>query len=557
MRNPDPSANHGWPKRAAALLSSTLFALPLVLAGCGGEEGPGLPEQKKTPYSDKVGVGLEGLGGRGLEFVDVMKTSRAWEGFDGKPVPVDERGWPKADARTVVFDMRPTMAWAPPIDDPDQYQIDVSGTYHLRFKGKADLAVGSEAEGVKVENLKFDEPSGTTTADVVVPKGKALVVLDFKNTNGGVRDVRMVRPGYELDTQQVFHTPLLEALKPFPVIRFMDWLSTNNNHPFYGDAKNTTEWADRRRPDDATQIDANGKHGVAWEHVIALANETGKDIWINVPVAATDDYIAKLAAQVKKDLNLKAKVYVEYSNEVWNWGFAQATYNKMAAEAEVKAGNSNLNNDGSTDANLWRMRRFGKRTVEIGQIFAKEFGPGSLNNRILPVLSWQVVAPDQYGMILSWIKSTYGEPKKVLYAIAGAPYFNTHKASKTASVDELLQAMRQDSDDITKAGRVPVIETATEYGLKALCYEGGPDSGGGDPTNIAHRIRAMRDPRMKDLVLHDMKDNWFDKGGDLFMYFTLTSAYNRYGMWGLTDDITKRNTPKYQAINELMGIPNK
>jgi hypothetical protein len=58
---------------------------------------------------------------------------------------------------------------------------------------------------------------------------------------------------------------------------------------------------------------------------------------------------------------------------------------------------------------------------------------------------------------------------------------------------------------------------------------------------------------MKDLVLHDLRNNWYALGGGLFMYFTLSSAYSRYGCWGLTDDITKLNTPKFRAVKQLLS----
>lgn len=32
--------------------------------------------------------------------------------------PVDEIGWPTTDASTVLFDIRPVPAWAPPVDNP-------------------------------------------------------------------------------------------------------------------------------------------------------------------------------------------------------------------------------------------------------------------------------------------------------------------------------------------------------------------------------------------------------------------------------------------------------
>ncbi|MBC8066025.1 MAG: hypothetical protein H7Y17_14425 [Chlorobia bacterium] len=508
----------------------------------------GISSQGGTP---KLGAGLEGIGGRGLEFVDVMKTARPWETLDGRPAKVDASGWPLEDARTVAFDMRPTFAWAPPMDDPSGYQIDVSGRYSLSFKGKADLSAGEDPNSFRIENQQFNAATVETTAELVVPKGRALVIINFRNTDNGVKNVRLLRPGYARDGKSLFTKPFLAAIKQFPAMRFMDWLQSNGTNPFFGDAKNTTEWSDRHVPADAHFGVAGRKFGVPWEYIVALGNQTQKDIWINIPVAASDDYIRQLAKLMKRDLNPKLNIYLEYSNEVWNWGFLQATYNRMAAEAEVKAGKSNLNNDGETNWDVWRRRRHARRTMEIGQIFASEFGKDQLNKRLRPVMAWWVIAPDHYADMLAWLEKTYGPPRNYLHAVAAAPYFNIHGAPKDASVDVLIAHFRKSSDS-SVPHRKAMIDIARKYGLKAFCYEGGSDTGGGDPANVANRIRAERDPRMKDLILHDLRDNWYALGGDLFMYFTLSSAYSRYGCWGLTDDITKLDTPKFQAAREIL-----
>lgn len=507
------------------------------------------------PYSDRLGIGLEGIGGRGLEFVDAMKTSRRWEAIGGGEVKVDPHGWPLGDARTVVFDMRPAFAWAPPMDDPAGFQIDVSGTYHLSFEGRADISSGEDPQAFEVKGRKFDPVAGRTTAELVMAKGHALMILNFTNTEGGVRNVRLIRPGYAADTKEVFTKPLLEAVSLFPVLRLMDWLQTNGTNPFYGDARNTTEWVDRKLPEDASQSDMKGKFGVAWEYVVALANASGKDVWINVPIAASDAYVAELAGMLQRGLMPGIRVYVELSNEVWNWGFLQATYNKMAAESEVARGGSSLNGDASTDRDLWRRRRYAKRTVEVGRIFTRVFGEGSFGARIRPVLCWQIVIPSQYVELLDWVEKTYGPPNRSIYAIAGAPYFNVESASSRATPSELLAAMRKSSDGGVGAWRLPLIQTARRYGLKAFCYEGGPDTGGGSTVNVANRIRAQRSPAMKELILHDLKDNWFGLGGDLFMYFTLSGGASRYGSWGATEDIANLKTPKMQALRELLGTP--
>jgi len=526
----------------AVLIAITGF--PLLPSGTAPADAAET-EAAAVPVSPDfpLGVNLEGLSGRGLEFVNIVKSARAFEAIGGGPVAVDEHGWPLGDARTVLMDQRPIPEWTGTVDDPDVYRVDVSGTYKMSFTGRADVST-AEGGGVTIENLVYDPVTNTTTADVVLAQGSALLALNFANTNGGIKNLKVIRPGYDLDTNQIFTNEFLAALAPFSTIRFMDWLASNNTNPYYGDADHTWDWNERRLPGDAPRTD---RHGAAWEDIIALANETGKHIWINIPIAATDEYIAQLAVMMKERLNEGINIYLEYSNEVWNWAFHQSIYNQMAAEAEVAAGGSILNQDGSTDKYQWGRRRVMKRIVDIGRLFAQEFGQEAMNTRIRPVYAWQIVQPWQYEEQLNWAKATYGDPSHYLYAIAGAPYFNAEHASDTATVDELLDVMSRSSDE-SRAMRQALGDIASRFGLRNLVYEGGPDNGGGSTVNVGNRILANRDPRMGGLVYKDLMQNWYADGGGLFNYFTLSSPYSRYGSWGATEDITRLDTPKYQAL---------
>lgn len=513
-------------------------------------------------YASRIGVGLEGIGGRGLEFVDAAKTLRPWESLDGDGLTVDEHGWPLEDARTVFFDLRPTMAWAPPPDDPDAFQIDVSGWYRLTFTGQANVAP-SWGLPFHVVNLTYDSSSNTTTADIYLPPGQALLALDFTETHGGVKDVRLIRPGYPRETAQTFTDAFLAALEPFQVLRFMDFTHTNNNNPVHRgteDPRNWTRWPDRKLPQDATQLPWGSKQdGAAWEYVIELANVTGKDIWINIPVAADDDYIRQLAHLMKESLRPGIKIYLEYSNEVWNPLFTQQSWNESQARLE----RDELTLPGETYSsvtNKLAARRVARRTVEIGRIFAEAFGEGSLLRDLFPVVSWWFIRPGEYRDQLQYIEQRFGPPEQFIYGIAIAPYFSSAAAGAQASPEQILDALAQDSAQQV-SDRHAIIDIATEFRVKALCYEGGPDSGANvvsDPNhpeeNVANRIRAHRHPRIGELIYIDMKDHWFDLGGDLFMFFTLSSAYSRWGMWGLTEDIRRTDTPKFQAIRRLIAL---
>ncbi|HSA20862.1 MAG TPA: hypothetical protein P5076_05385 [Myxococcota bacterium] len=159
---------------------------------------------------------------------------------------------------------------------------------------------------------------------------------------------------------QRFHPTFLARLadRPWGFARFMDWLETN--------ASPQQDWADRRLPDHLFQngvlnprapadgYPGNRGTGAAYEHLVALCNQTGLDLWLNVPHLATDDYVRKLAQllrygsdgrepytqptadPVHPPLAPERRVFVEYSNEIWSWGdsFCQGEWAYVQAQAQ-------------------------------------------------------------------------------------------------------------------------------------------------------------------------------------------------------------------------------
>ncbi len=528
-------------------------------------------------FPDKIGIGLGGIGGFGMEFNDAGKTMRSFDGTS-----VDANGDPEKDFGIIVFDMRPCCPWVGSVDDPYKFvPALMSGTYKFSFKGKAALT--SAGDPVLLQNQTYDEATNTTSLDMVVPPDKWLVNLNFSNTqrtsasmvNTGITELKLLRPGYHNRPNDIFRQEYINAVSHFPVIRFMDFVGTNNSNPEY---PALTEWNSRRIPANTLFKDA-----APWEYVIKLANITAKDIWINIPMAASDDYITQLARLCKDSLsNPACKIYIEYSNEAWNGGFTQYGYNRKAAIDEVKkelaGGKQSYLNDeaGECDKNdtaLWCGRRYVKRLKEIGDIFVETFSPAerlSFNSRVRPVFAWQFGGwIPYYSCILKWFEVTYGPAKNYFYGLAGAAYVNADGASYNASVSGILSKMQSNSDAsrgtkrdnptawTTGSGKKGLKEIADIYKLKMLQYEMGPDNGGGDATNIANRIAANRDNGMKNLLIHDLKDNWFgdsDIAGDLSMYFVLCSSFSRYGSWAATEEVENMHTPKLQAIYAITGI---
>ena len=506
--------------RAAALMA--------LLTGAGAcARGPNA--QRRQPVM--LGANLPGVTyyDRTYSFVDAIKSSNSPFGsavdIAGGRVPLDADGWPTADFGILV------MAAAKGIE----------GTYKLSFTGKADvLSVASEAE---VRNIAYDPVANRTTADVVVPPIATQMFLAFTNTNGGARNVKLVRPGYAADTTELFTKPLLEQLKPFRVIRFMDWTSTNNSIQAH--------WSDRARPSDA-QITKEGV-GVPWEYAIALSNQLGADMWVNVPALADDNYVLELAKLLAAGTERQQAIYVEYSNEVWNFQFKQAIQNLEAAVAEVSAGGSPLNADGEPDKTIWAWRRTAKRSKEISDIFRSVFGEQAFEARIRPVLAGQGARPDTINQGLDFVRRTYGPPKNYFHAIAVAPYFDMSAADTqtTLTPEQVLAALSSSVDDYrTDPSMRQVITRAYAEGLQPVLYESGPDTFG--PNNIEAKKVASADARMKDICVRYIGE-MFGRGVGLMNWFTAgaTNWDTAFGTWGLTDDMRQLGTAKFQAIQEV------
>ena len=326
----------------------------------------------------------------------------------------------------------------------------------------------------------------------------------------------------------------------------MDWLRTNNN-------RLVTTWATRTVPTTTRTLSAAG---VPWEHVIALGNQTGKDLWINIPLLADDDHVLQLARLLKTTLTSGAKVYVEYSNEIWNSSFTQYGDNKNLATAEVGANPASpLAFDGNTNADMLGYRRSAKRLKEISDIFRGVYGDAAMMATIRPVFAGQVVQPYIAQMGLEFVETVYGPPSRYFYALAGAPYFNlgARQTVDGLTAADVLAAM---GDSVTALSKVNAFEKnialARWYNLPLLAYEGGADTFG--PGSLAAKKAASLDPAMLALCKRYLS-TWYAAGGETMMWYTAgaTNWDTQYGSWGLTNDFANTTAPKIQCMDQTLA----
>lgn len=468
-------------------------------------------------------------------YVDLLHQARRFgtpeAPWDEKAL-LDEDGWPRGDFGVLLLTGQAGVAG-------------IAGTYKVSFTGQAK--VSAVASPATLHNPHYDPDKNLATLDVDLPVGADQLALAFTQTGSGIRNLKVIRPGYDASNPPLFTRAFLDHIARFKTLRFMDWLRTNNNPVRY--------WTNRTTPENTHYASRNG---VPWEHIVELSKQTGQDIWINIPVAADDDYVLQLARLLHGSLNPQRRIYVEYSNEVWNGQFKQHASNFDMAEAEVRDDPASpLAYDGKKDRATVGYRRIAKRGKEISDIFRSVYGAAAMMTTIRPVFASQVVNPYATELGLRFIAAAYGPPAQYFYALAGAPYFNLGAQQNTPdlSSEQVLQAME------TSIARLPTINhfeknlaLARWHGLPFFAYEGGADTFG--PGSIAAKKVANLDPRMQ-AVCQRYLDTWHENGGQLFMWFNAGAGNwdTPYGAWELTTDLALSDTPKIRCMDAALAGP--
>jgi hypothetical protein len=489
--------------------------------------------------ANSMGINLASAGDweRMRCFTDVMKTSRDWMGVDdGYQADLDVNGWPTEDATVAVWGDMPNM----------------NGTYHLSFDGRA--TVEAFLVNDTIYNVVQTYDPDTYNADLDISNTESTnFELRFTNTIGGIKNVKLLRPisvgsTESYDESVEFTSIFLTAIDPFSAIRYMVFTGANGNQQ--------ENWADRMHYNDASynRIPTGYSYegiGVPWEIVIKMSNTAQQDAWINVPLLATDDYIQQLAIlfrdgnEFTDPLDSNLKLYIEYSNELWNWapGFS-AEQNYNITMLEYASNLFNYDFDGEINDYYWASRRIGRKTVDISNIFRSVFGDSQMMTRIRPVLAWQQASPISGYEGLLYIDGYYGKGLPISYYIYGGGGSAYYAPDDFSSLNALFASM--DPDDW-----IPQLESnirlATAFGLPRVAYEGGPslDRTESEAEN-AIKTLAVDDPRMRTVVT-DHHAYWNQYGGDLLMYYDITSGFE----WGFMWDTLNPNTQKMAAIADL------
>lgn len=437
------------------------------------------------------------------------------------------------------------------------------GRYVLLYDGEGDI-----------EGLGPTKLIGRTSGRLVLymaHRSDQLEAIVIKRSKLGnhIRNIRLVAEEHEASnlSDDPFLPEFLDFCRPFHCLRFMDWAGTNNS--------TEEHWKNRKRPTFYTMVAKSGdpeaqygpaptpfelkfSGGVAIELMIQLCNMLKIDPWFCIPHRATDDYIMQFAKLVRETLDPSLKVYLEYSNEIWNWSFRQANWmlRSPLAGALVEAKGGKAWKDSSKTEGDGHPERIGALFRRVFAIWEREWADEA-PDRLVRVGAVQAVWFDASRRTIQWCLDNGG-----VDVVSPAAYVGPDNAiyQKWADKGALLTAemVIDDMDAVVRTmrkggGMARTIAFGRQHGLSFIAYEGGQHiqpKGQVDLPYSAALAAAQTHPRMYDLYVELLRLNR-DMGCSLFAHFNSVGRQGtRWGSWGAkaSYDIPNTESPKMRAL---------
>lgn len=485
----------------------------------------------------KIGTNLSGPDDWVSEWplVDIMKYSRTWltTNSTGGPwdtmvadsIPKDINGYPLEIPAVVAGQSASQVmftVWA-------NTSVLPLGTYTVLWEGSGMLSFWGDAT-----NATLTGPN-RMTFNLIHKDNVFTLTIRTSQRGNHVRNIRVLMPNTE-NTYQTnpWNQTWLDKLAPFSVLRFMDWAKTNSSPQ--------QSWEKRTTPSRFTYTE----QGMPFELMVAISNKRKSDAWVCIPHLADDNYVTQMATMFRDSLDPNLKVYVEYSNELWNWGFGQAQYGLTI--------NTQLN---------WP-ERLSPRIAHVMQIWTDVFA--GQTHRLVRVLggqhAWfdiirriylQLETDGKAGLIDAFSPAAYmglnsTEVKSLTASTTGQDIINMARSYVFSPTGYHLTGWKQHA------------QLAKTKNKKLLFYEGGqhftPEPFGTTQPYAQALMDAQTHPAIYDLykqLLDTLKT--LTSNEMVFMNFSFIGQKNeRYGSWGVLENQFFQfppynvSAPKYQAL---------
>jgi hypothetical protein len=279
--------------------------------------------------------------------------------------------------------------------------------------------------------------------------------------------------------------------------------------------------------------------------MLELANRLHAEPWFNLPHLADDDYVRNFAKVSRQGLDPKLRVWVEFSNEVWNDMFSQTRWARDRGFAS-----------GEKDPTRAQYGFYARRSRQIFERWDEGFGDRKRQVRVLAghaANSW-----------LSEQQLDFEDTKKSVDVLAIAPYLSwfvgpaERARFQSLSIDQMFQEANQRILPEALKWMHDQAKVAKSRGLDLVSYEGGQHFIAvagieNDAAVVEKLIRMNQDPRMRPLYAKYLA-GWRAAGGKLFVHYSHCGAPTKWGSWGSLEWITQNpaSAPKFLALQDFI-----
>ena len=402
------------------------------------------------------------------------------------------------------------------------------GVYHAEWDGTGTVTFGFDARMI----ASGQTSTGHHYADLQVTPGSGGIFLRIEATSPAdpVRDIHVWMPdwqGQQFAGQRwqpgaafsPFHPLYLQRLEPFDTIRFMALQETNTS--------DIRTWGDRRDALDVRQgsgLEGTPSepivNGMSVEHMVQLANDLDADPWFNMPHMADDDFVRNFAIYVRDHLEPGRKAYVEWSNEIWNfgWGFEGSQWVAEQARLPANAGLDHwqvAGHEAKRDLDIWTDVFVGQ-TDRLVRVAAGWAAVDWVTNRIVESMagSFDAIAIAPYITPTDGQRSSYTAATTVDRVLADTRANVATSLQWTEKHEELARAWQ------SRLGR----------NIQLVAYEGGPHLDGRNSPYQSAFYAATNDSRMGDISREYLRG--LDAAGmDLYVDFQFTGGAGA-ASWG-------------------------
>ena len=497
---------------------------------------------ERFPYRHKMGVNTGGVSyySSNVALADAIKMARPFL-HTGKNAPYSDidkhlypRSVPEAGLESSVI---------------NEYYP--AGDYVITWQGDAAFSLEAEdpEDGSEIELIE-SEPNRLVYR--VDPKGLINLRLHRMDKQDPLRELHVWLPGLE-NAESPWNPAWLKEAAPFGVYRFMDMMATNRSE--------ISAWEQRPTPDllffsqPRSMPDGFPTDGIPAEWLIELCNIMEADPWFTLPHLATDRHVREFAKLVKRTLSPDRKVYLEWSNEVFNAAFSQCQYSERMGR---KMG---FDSD-DADSAVVNARFYSHRSKEVFEIWREVFG--AEKERITGVVTISV--RHERKMDESRATLAFEDNYKHFDAVSFAPYTGVGIGRRFdmpfEEMDEedlMAQLIREQAIQIrTELDRAKAL--ADEFDLPLLGYEGGQHLsffGGAIPQEHKQRFgelvpKANAHELMENFYWHHLRD-WYTTTNGVYCHFVLIAPPISGYSWGLKEYVGQplEDAPKARPFWEM------